>query len=101
MARSREPKPIGSLGRPSKWLNAEEKKLWKSLLKSATAVLGENDRTLMEITVTLKAKLENRTINNQQMAQLLNCLQKLAIIPKERVAVPEQAQDSNDPWDRL
>ena len=100
-ARDRDSKPVGTLGRPSKWLTPEEKKVWRALLRSAPAVLGENDRTLMEITVCLKAKLEKRTLTNQQMNQLLNCLLKLQIIPREREAVQEKKPLQLDEWDQL
>jgi hypothetical protein len=100
-ARVLDSKPVGALGRPSKWLTAEEKKIWRALVRSAPAVLGENDRTLMEITVCLKAKLEERKLNNQQMTQLLNCLLKLQIIPREREAVPEKKPLQIDEWDQL
>ena len=83
-ARSLEPKTFGQLGRPSKWLTPAEKKIWRTLLLSAPAVLGENDRPLMEITVCLKDKLEKRTCSNSEMKELINCLKHLGIVPKER-----------------
>src|SRR5882762_5516527 len=75
-ARLRSPKPRGKLGPASKWLTEEEKKIWRKLVKSSPAVLGESDRCLLEIAVTLKAKLETHTIENAQITQLMTCLNK-------------------------
>jgi 2-iminoacetate synthase ThiH len=88
------------LGRASKWLTPEEKKIWRTLLRSAPAHLGENDRTLMEITCLLKAKLEKRTHTAREQSELINCLKQLGIIPKERLAVKPQA-DERDEWDEV
>ena len=100
-ARLLDSKPVGSLRGPSRWLTPEEKKIWRALQRSAPAVLGENDRPLMEITVCLKAKLEKRTISNQEMRELINCLKQLQIIPREREAVPEKKPLQLDEWDQL
>lgn len=100
VARSLEPKTFGKLGRPSKWLTPEEKKIWRTLLRSAPAQLGENDRTLMEITCLLKAKLEKRTHTAREQSELINCLKQLGIIPKERQAVKPEA-DEKDEWDEV
>ena len=100
MARYREPKVFGELGRPSKWLNKAEKKIWRQLVDSCPAQLGENDRVLLEMTVTLKVKLESRSISNQEMNLLTNFLVKLGIIPKERVAA-EEPEEEIDPTDVL
>jgi hypothetical protein len=55
-ARDREPKAKGELGGPSRWLNKEQKKIWKLLVKNSPAVLGESDRPLLEIAVVLKSQ---------------------------------------------
>src|SRR5438477_12067376 len=86
-ARSLEPKTFGELGRPSKWLTPEEKKIWRTLLRSAPAQIGENDRTLMEITVCLKNKVEQRTWRNSDLTELIKCLSQLGFIPQTRQAV--------------
>ena len=100
-ARALEPKTFGELGRPSKWLTPEEKKIWRTLLRSAPAQLGENDRTLMEIAVVLKAKLEAGSIENPQITQLIQCLTKLGMIPLTREAVPAKKDEAPDEWDEI
>jgi len=100
-ARSLEPKTFGQLGRPSKWLTPAEKKIWRTLLRSAPAQLGENDRTLMEITVVLKVKLEAGSIENSQITQLIQCLTKLGLIPQTREAVKPELDATPDEWDLI
>jgi hypothetical protein len=63
--------------------------------------LGENDRTLMEITVVLKAKLEAGSIQNSQITQLIQCLTKLGLIPQTRQAVKPEPAAAPDEWDLL
>ena len=100
-ARSLEPRTFGELGRPSKWLSPAEKKIWRTLLRSAPAQIGENDRTLMEITVCLKDKVEKRTCSNSEMKELIKCLKQLGIIPKERQAIKRETDAAPDEWDLL
>ena len=100
-ARSLEPKTFGELGRPSNWLSPAEKKIWRTLLRSAPAQIGENDRTLMEIAVVLKAKLEAGNIENSQITQLIQCLTKLGMIPLTREAVPTKKDAAPDEWDLI
>lgn len=100
-ARSLEPKTFGALGRPSKWLSLAEKKIWRALLRSAPAQIGENDRTLMEITVCLKNKVEQRTCRNSDLTELIKCLKQLGFVPKERQAVKPELDAAPDEWDLL
>lgn len=100
-ARSLEPKTFGELGRPSKWLSPAEKKIWRTLLRSAPAQIGENDRTLLEIAVVLKAKLEAGNIKSSQITQLIQCLTKLGMIPLTREAVPIKNDAAPDEWDLI
>jgi hypothetical protein len=93
-------KPIGKLGNPPRWMSKEEKSIWRTLAKSAPSELGQNDRTLMEIAVTLKAKLETHTITTPELSQLVNCLKALGFIPTDRKAVaPPKAEDPLDRFD--
>lgn len=101
IARQNEPKTAGQLGAPSRWLSKEHKKIWKLLVRNSPAVLGESDRTLLEIAVVLKAKLEGGTIENAQITQLLSVLSKLGLIPKSREAVPQSRPTEPDEWDKL
>jgi len=100
-ARDREPKAKGELGPPSRWLTKAEKKIWKLLVKNSPAVLGESDRTLLEIAVVLKSKLEGGSIENSQITQLVQCLTKLGMIPQTRQAVKTEADAAPDEWDEL
>jgi hypothetical protein len=100
-ARSLEPKTFGELGRPSKWLSPAEKKTWRTLLRSAPAQIGENDRTLLEIAVVLKAKLEAGRIENSQITQLIQCLTKLGMVPQIRQTVQPEPDAAPDEWDLL
>jgi hypothetical protein len=92
-------RPVGHLGQAPKWMTTEEKKIWRTLAKTAPAVLGENDRTLMEIVVTLKAKLEKHTITTPELSQLISCLNKLGFIPLDRPVV--EKEKAADPLDRF
>ena len=87
LARQDASKPQGRLGAAPTWMMPEEKKIWKQLVKTATAQLGANDRTLMAIAVTLKSKLEAHTIAPSELSQLISCLGKLGFIPVDRPAV--------------
>jgi len=100
-ARSLEPKVHGELGKPSRWLSKEQKKIWKLLVKNSPAILGESDRTLLEIAVVLKAKLEAGNIENSQITQLIQCLTKLGMVPQTREAVPTKKDPAPDEWDEL
>jgi hypothetical protein len=100
-ARSLEPKTFGELGGPSKWLSPAEKKIWRTLLRSAPAQIGENDRTLLEIAVVLKAKLEAGNIENSQIKQLIQCLTKLGMVPLTREAVPTKKDVAPNEWDEI
>lgn len=100
-ARSLEPKKFGDLGRPSKWLSPAEKKIWRTLLRSAPAQIGESDRTILEIAVVLKAKLEAGNIENSQITQLIQCLTKLGMVPQTRQAVLADEAPMADEWDEL
>lgn len=75
--------------------------IWRKLVKHSPAVLGESDRTLLEITVVLKAKVEAGSYENSQITQLLNCLDKLGMIPKTRQAVPTTETPVKDEWEDL
>lgn len=99
--RAREPKTAGKLGLASQWLSAEQKKIWKRLVKFTPAVLGESDRTLLEIAVVLESKLEAGTIENAQIAQLLSVLGKLGMVPKERTSSQSDDEKEKSEWDDL
>jgi phage terminase small subunit len=99
--RAREPKTAGKLGLASQWLSAEQKTIWKRLVKFTPAVLGESDRTLLEIATVLKSKLEAGTIENAQIAQLLSVLSKLGMVPKERTSSQSDDEKEKSEWDDL
>jgi phage terminase small subunit len=99
--RAREPKTAGKLGLASQWLSAEQQKIWKRLVKFTPAVLGESDRTLLEIAVVMKSKLEAGTIENAQIAQLLSVLSKLGMVPKERTSSQSDDEKEKSEWDDL
>jgi len=101
--RATEPKVAGQLGKPSRWLSKEQKTIWNKLVRNSPSVLGESDRTLLEIAVVLKSKLETGAIENSQITQLLRCLDKLGMIPYLRVAVPEPKAKTaeEEAWDEI
>jgi phage terminase small subunit len=99
--RAREPKTAGKLGLASQWLSAEQKTIWKRLVKFTPAVLGESDRTLLEIAVVMKSKLEAGTIENAQIAQLVSVLSKLGMVPKERTSSQSDDEKEKSEWDDL
>ncbi len=92
---------VGKLGNPSRWMTKDQQRIWKQLVKAAPGMLGENDRPLMEITCVLKQKLESQNIENAQITQLINCLQKLGMIPAERAPVSQKVLEDANPWDRF
>jgi hypothetical protein len=98
-ARLKASGPVGNLGNAPKWMTKEEKKIWKTLSKTAPSQLGANDRTLMEICVTLKAKLEKHEIGPGDFSTLISCLTKLGFIPVDRPPV-ERSKEA-DPLDRF
>jgi len=100
VARYREPKIFGELGKPSRWLNKAEKRIWRQLVDSCPSQLGENDRRLLEMTVMLIVELESRSISSQDRRELVNLLKLLGIIPKERSAAQEP-EETADPLDVL
>lgn len=101
IARQNEPKTAGELGAPSRWLSKEQKKIWRKLVGNSPAVLGESDRTLLEVAVILKSKLEAGTLENAMIGQLISVLSKLGLVPKSREAVPEKKPLTPDEWDSL
>jgi len=101
IARRNEPKTAGQLGAPSRWLSKEQKKIWRELVKNSPAVLGGNDRTLLQVAVVLKSKLEAGTIENAQIAQLLSVLSKLGMVPKERTSSQSDDEKEKSEWDDL
>lgn len=99
LAKYEASKPLGRLGAAPAWMKPEEKRIWKQLAKTATALLGSNDRTLFAIAVTLKSKLETHTIAPAELSQLISALNKLGYIPADRPVI-EKAKD-DDPLDRF
>jgi len=83
-ARQNGPTPRGTLGSASRWLNARERRIWKQIVSTSPGQLGESDRPLLEIIVTLKAKLEAHDITAAQIAQLISSLGKAGMIPLNR-----------------
>lgn len=102
-ARDQEPKSIGELGRPSKWLTKPQKKIWKELQRNSPVVLGKNDRCLMEVTVILKSKLEVGNLAPSELTQYLTCLNKIGMIPPDRkpVASDPLPEAPVNPWESL
>jgi hypothetical protein len=92
-------KPVGKLGKAPKWMSTVEKRIWKKLANAAPSELGESDRTLFEIAVTLKAKLEAHDISTSQMAQLSNAMKSLGYVPVDRKAIEPPAPEN--PLDRF
>ena len=99
LARQEASKPTGRLGNAPAWMKLEQKKIWRQLAKTATGQLGACDRTLFEIAVTLKSKLETHTIAPAELSQLVSCLNKLGFIPVDRPAIEKPKAD--DPLDRF
>src|SRR4029077_6661994 len=77
LARQKAPKPQGRLGNAPAWMKPQEKKIWRQLAKTATGQLGAGDRTLFEIAVPLKSKLETPIISPAELSHLIPCLNKL------------------------
>jgi hypothetical protein len=100
LARQEASKPQGRLGAAPTWMKLEQKKIWKQLAKTATGQLGAGDRTLFEIAVTLKSKLETHTISPAEVSQLISALNKLGFIPVDRPAIEKaKADDELDRFD--
>lgn len=97
-ARQNGPTPRGTLGSASRWLNTRERRIWKQIVSTSPGQLGESDRPLLEIIVTLKAKLEAHDITAAQITQLISALGKLGMIPLDRhpVDVKKEADEWQD-----
>jgi hypothetical protein len=98
--RLKSPKIVGTIGNPPKWMTKEEKKIWYALRKAAPGQLGANDRTLLEITCVLKARLQERTITTSERGQLIGCLKQLGFIVIDRQPVAKETPE-NDELDDL
>jgi hypothetical protein len=85
---------VGILGAPSSWLNRNQKRIWKQIVTSAPGMLGENDRTLLEITYVLKERLEKHAANNAQLSQLVSCLNKLGMFRNQNQPI-DSAEEAN------
>jgi len=94
--RLKSPKVVGTIGNPPKWFTKDERKIWLALRKAAPGQLGENDRTLLEITCVLKAKLEARTITNSEQSTLLTCLKQLGFIVIDRKPVEKEKSETSE-----
>jgi hypothetical protein len=82
--RLKAPKTKGTIGNAPRWMTKKQKAIWRKLVRSCPAKLGENDEPVMEIAVILKAKLEAQVITNSELTVLINCLNKLGFIPFDR-----------------
>jgi len=92
-------KPVGKLGDAPEWMSPEEKEIWVKLAASSPSELGESDRTLFEIAVTLKFKLETHDIRTAELGVLANALKSLGYVPTDRKGIAPPKAD--DPLDRF
>jgi hypothetical protein len=99
--RDLEPKATGKVGRPPAYLDKNEKKLWKELVRDSPSKLGTADKFLIEMTVHLLTKLRARTLESQERSQLHLFMKSLGYIPPTREAVPEKKPTTPDEWDSL
>lgn len=102
--RKLEPRTYGRLRGPSAWLTPEQKIIWRSLVKHSPAILGESDRTLLEVVSVLKSKLVVGNLKPTGVTLLISTLNKLGFIPHSRAAAPGRGKAKvtiEDDWESL
>lgn len=78
--RDSEPENTNPIGEPPKWLNEIETKCWRKLAQESIAgVLGEADRTWLELACELYAKKLNGEISATERGQLITLLAKIGL----------------------
>ena len=83
--RENEPENINPIGEPPEWLNKIESVCWRKLAQeSITGVLGEADRTWLELACELYAKKLNGEISATERGQLITLLAKIGLNPSDR-----------------
>ena len=83
--RENEPENINPIGEPPEWLNEVELKCWQKLASEAIpGVLGQADRTWLELTCELYAKKLNGEIIATERGQLITLLAKIGFNPSDR-----------------
>lgn len=104
-ARENEPVNKNPIGKPPAWLTALEKKAWRILVKdSIHGVLGEADRTWLELACELYAKKIEGTLKSIERSQLMTLLGRMGLNPSDRsrvsVPVPKKKNrfDDDDDW---
>jgi phage terminase small subunit len=84
-ARENEPENVNPIGEPPEWLNEVELKCWLKLASEAIpGVLGQADRTWLELASELYAKKLNGDINATERGQLITLLAKIGFNPSDR-----------------
>ena len=84
-ARENEPENVNPIGEPPEWLNEVELKCWLKLASEAIpGVLGQTDRTWLELASELYGKKLNGDISATERGQLITLLAKVGFNPSDR-----------------
>ena len=98
--RENEPENVNPIGEPPEWLNEVELKCWQKLAQeSIPGVLGEADRTWLELACELYAKKLNGEIIATERGQLITLLAKIGFNPSDRSNIQILTPKKKNPFD--
>ena len=91
--------PSARLGAPSTWMKEGQIAAWEAFQREIPW-LAESDRTLLEIAVTIRARLMTGEVGVQALNLLRQALGQMGYPGRpDRIETPEEISD--DPTDRL
>jgi phage terminase small subunit len=102
-ARENEPTTNAPIGEPPKHLTADEKAVWKEVVKvSPKGILTNADRLLLEVACRLVTQFRvGLLLRASEIATLLNSLGRLGLSPADRAKLnvqPEPSKPGDDPY---
>ena len=94
-----EPKPTGKPSACPGWLDAEQKKAYKEIIKDVPpSVLTSSDSKLVEIAAVLLAEFRTGKIQSARIGHLLKCLSQLGMTPADRSRINVLPEKEKNPW---
>jgi hypothetical protein len=93
--------PTSQLGAPSTWMSVGQIAAWEAFQREIPW-LAESDRTLVEIAVTIRARLmAGEEVGVQALNLLRQALGQMGGTPADRSRIETPEEISNDPTDRF
>lgn len=102
--RTQEPIPTAPLGKPSKYLSAEQKKAWTEIAKNAAPnTLFNSDRIVMELCCTLLVRFRGGLLTkSSELSTFLSLLARMGMTPVDRIRLapnaPHKTNKAADEW---